>query len=382
MRSVLVTKFVPLPANSGGKLRSLAVLRRLATLGDVVLCCFEDATGDADALRREGIDVRTTPWRPSVSGVARGLLRTGSGSAARFWDPRLAQLVRGALSEHPTDLLQVEYSQLAPYLRCGSPRMTVLDFHNIESALARSYSRSASTPKARLAVLESVLLHRLERWGGRRASLVLVVSERDAQRFPGGRPGHLLVCPNGWDPGDPISGDDGPIAAFVALLGWQPNVDAAVWLAEEVWPNVRDRVPDARLLLVGREPSQRVRSLAAPDIEVTGTVPDIRPYLARARVALAPLRSGGGTRLKVLEALDAGRPVVATSVGIDGLEDLVGHGAVIADDPRSFAEATVELLRNVEAAGLKGRSGHQAVRERYSWDQVLAPWLERLSAPS
>jgi glycosyltransferase involved in cell wall biosynthesis len=351
-------------------------------MGDVVLCCFEDATGDADSLRRDGIDVRTTPWRPDMPAVARGLLRTRSGSAARFWDPRLARLVADALTERPTDLLQVEYSQLAPYLRCGSARTTVLDFHNIESSLARSYARSARTLKARLATFESVLLHRLERRGGREASLVLVVSERDAQRFPGGRPRHLLVCPNGWDPKERILGDEGPVAAFVALMGWQPNVDAAVWLAEEVWPAVRAQVPDARLLLVGREPSQRVQNLADSDVEVTGTVPDVRPYLARARVALAPLRSGGGTRLKVLEALDAGRPVVATSVGIDGLEDLVGHGAVVADDPRRFAAAMVRLLRDPQAAAAEGRSGHEAVRDRYSWDRVLAPWLAEVSASS
>ena len=162
-------------------------------------------------------------------------------------------------------------------------------------------------------------------------------------------------------------------------MGWKPNVDAAVWLGREVWPLVRERMPEARLSLVGREPSAEVRALAAPDIEVTGTVPDVRPYLAKARVALAPLRSGGGTRLKVLEALDAGRPIVSTTIGIEGLEDLVGDGALVADDAQGFADQVVELLSDPERAAKAGDVGHRTVADRYAWDRVLAPWLERIS---
>ena len=378
MRSVMVTKFVPLPANSGGKLRSLAVLRRLARAGSVVLCCFQDATGDAEALRREGVDVRTVPWTPDLQHTARGVARTRSGSAGRFWDRRLADLVVSATQEAPTDLLQVEYSQLAPYLDLGTARTRVLDYHNIESSLALSYARSSATPRGRLAYLESFLLRRLERRAAGRADLVTVVSQEDGDRMPG-RPRELLVCPNGWDPTSPLPPSDTPTAVFVALMAWKPNVDAAVWLGREVWPLVRAEMPEARLVLVGREPAAPVRALAAPDVEVTGTVPDVRPHLASARVALAPLLSGGGTRLKVLEALDAGRPLVSTSVGIDGLTDLVGRGVVVADEPQDFAKRVLELLRDPAAAAEAGLEGARAVREQYSWDRVLQPWLDRVT---
>ena len=373
----MVTKFVPLPANSGGKLRSLAVLRRLAKVGDVVLCCFDDATGDAAELRSQGVDVRTVPWRPDLRHVVKGIAKTRSGSAGRFWDRRLAAEVARALREAPTDLLQVEYSQLAPYLTLGAARTRVLDYHNIESSLALSYARSSRTPRARLARLESLLLRRLERRAAADADLVTVVSEQDRDRMPG-MPRELLVCPNGWDPTTALPPASAPTAVFVALLSWQPNVDAAVWLGREVWPLVRADMPEARLVLVGREPAAAVRDLAASDIEVTGTVPDVRPYLASARVALAPLRSGGGTRLKVLEALDAGRPLVSTSVGIDGLTDLVGQGVVVADEPAEFAKQVTELLRDPARAEAEGAAGARAVRECYSWDHVLRPWLDRV----
>lgn len=379
MRSVMVTKFVPVPANSGGKLRSLAILRRLAAVGEVVLCCFEDRTGDIEQVRSLGVDVRTVPWRPHARNVIRGIVRTGSGSAGRFWDTGLARLVQEATTERPTDLLQVEYSQLAPYLELGKAGSRVLDFHNIESALALSYARSSRSPRARLARLESVLLRRLERRAAGKADLVVVVSDHDRDRLPG-KARELLVCPNGWDPTEDLPHAENSSAVFVALMSWKPNVDAAEWLVRSVWPQVVEAVPHAELSLVGREPTPSVKALAGPAVHVTGTVPDVRPYLESAAIALAPLRSGGGTRLKILEALDAGRAVVATSVGIDGLEDLVGRGVVVADGAATYAEEVVRLLQDPQRARTLGAAGAAAVRELYSWDRVLRPWLNRVTA--
>jgi glycosyltransferase involved in cell wall biosynthesis len=318
------------------------------------------------------------PWDTSVPNVVRGIAKAHTGSAGRFWDRRLADLISQACAEQPVDLLQVEYSQLAPYLDVGSARYKVLDFHNIESSLALSFARSSRELKAWLAYPESVLLRRLERKGAERADLVMVVSEQDRQRLPG-NPREVLVCPNGWDPGEALPASSEPVAAFVALMGWKPNSDAAVWLAREVWPLVRSAVPEARLLLVGREPGRVVTDLAAPDIEVTGTVPEIAPYLQKSMVALAPLLSGGGTRLKVLEALDAGRPLVSTSVGIDGLTDLIGKGVFVGDTPADFAKEIIELFDDPERARKAGLEGAEAARSNYSWDGTLRSWSERVA---
>jgi glycosyltransferase involved in cell wall biosynthesis len=209
---------------------------------------------------------------------------------------------------------------------------------------------------------------------------VVVVSERERHRLPAGVR-NVVVCPNGRDP-DPLGPPPPaatPTAAFVATLGWAPNVDAALWFTGEVWPEVCRRRPDARLLLVGRDPSASVRALASSSVEVSGTVSEVRPYLAKARVAVAPLRSGGGTRLKILEALDAGRPVVATSVAVDGLEDLIGEGVVVADDPGSMIEAVSGLLDDAQRASALGRAGHNAVAARHTWDVALAPLLESVA---
>jgi glycosyltransferase involved in cell wall biosynthesis len=130
---------------------------------------------------------------------------------------------------------------------------------------------------------------------------------------------------------------------------------------------------------VGRDPTPAVRALASPTVEVTGTVADVRPYLARAAVTVAPLRSGGGTRLKLLEALGVRRPVVSTTIGADGLEDLVGLGVVIADQAPAIAAALVDLLKHPARAADMGRAGHDAVAADHSWDGALAPLLEAVT---
>ncbi len=266
---------------------------------------------------------------------------------------------------------------MEPLARDVPAARRVLDLHNVESALVRSYARVGRGPAGLLAHAEAAALRAMERSVVPSFDTVVVVSERERHRLPAGV-GDVLVCPNGRDPdpSGPLPPATTPTAAFVATLGWAPNVDAAVWFAQEVWPEVHRRSPEARLLLVGRDPAPSVRALATSSVEVSGTVSDVRPYLAKARVAVAPLRSGGGTRLKILEALDAGRPVVATSVAVDGLEDLIGEGVVVADDPGTMIEELRALLDDPDGAAALGRAGHDAVAARHTWDVALAPLLE------
>ncbi|HLM96796.1 MAG TPA: glycosyltransferase family 4 protein [Acidimicrobiales bacterium] len=373
----MVTKFVPLPDNDGGKQRALAVARRLAQGADVVLCAYDDGDGDLAGLERLGIDVRSVPWRPTAARAARGVLRTRSVSAGRFYSAELVDEVQRAARQAPVDLLQVEYLQMVPLARGVPAARRVLDLHNVESALVRSYARVGRGPAGLLAHAEAAALAAMERALIPTFDTVVVVSERERRRLPAGV-GTVLVCPNGRDPdpSGPLAPATTPTAVFVATLGWAPNVDAATWFGDEVWPEVHRRSPEARLLLVGRDPAPSVRALASSSVEVSGTVSDVRPYLAKARVAVAPLRSGGGTRLKILEALDAGRPVVATSVAVDGLEDLIGEGVVVADEPVSMIEAVTTLLEDPDRAVALGRAGHDAVVARHTWDVALAPLLE------
>jgi glycosyltransferase involved in cell wall biosynthesis len=172
------------------------------------------------------------------------------------------------------------------------------------------------------------------------------------------------------------------VASFVALLSWGPNVDAAVWFCRTVWPLVVERLPEARLQLVGRNPTKAVQELAGPNVEVTGTVPDLAPWYARTRVCVAPLLAGGGSRLKILEGLAAGRPVVATTIGAEGLEDLVGRGVVVEDEPARMAQALAALLADGDRSAELGRAGVEAVAADHSWSAAVRPLLAALATPS
>jgi glycosyltransferase involved in cell wall biosynthesis len=235
--------------------------------------------------------------------------------------------------------------------------------------------------------LEAAALRAIEGRALRTFDTVVVVSEHERDRLPAGArtSGHgpgpaggpgpvadVLVCPNGIDMPGPLPAATTPTVAFVATMGWAPNTDAALWLGREIWPRVRPR-SRGPAAAGGAGPHAGGPGPGLGTIEVSGTVDDVRPYLAQTAVAVAPLRSGGGTRLKLLEALGVGRPVVSTSIGVDGLEDLVGRGVVVADDTAGVAGALVELLKHPATAADMGRVGHDAVAADHSWDGALGP---------
>src|SRR5262245_43133683 len=376
---LVVTKLLPAPADGGGKQRTLAMLRRLAARGEISLIAFDDGA-DHETLDQLGVDVHSVQWPTAPPAIAGGYVRTGSVSSARFWHPDLARAAEQVARARPLDALVIEYAQLAPLVRNVHAPLTVLNMHNVESDLVASVARSRGGPTRALLLAEAAAVRRLERRLLRVADVVSVVSETDRARLPPTH-GRVIICPNGQEQPDRLPWRSSePKAAFVGQLGWKPNIDGALWLGRTVWPLVRAARPDARLLLVGREPAAAVRELAGPDIEVTGTVPDVQPFLAQARCTLAPLLAGGGSRLKILESLAAGRPVVSTTVGVEGLDDLAAHGIVVADDPRSFADAVVALLDDADRAERLGKEGHDRVVQRYTWDRTLAPLLDTVFA--
>ena len=275
----MLTKFLPLPDNNGGLQRSLAIARRLAQLGELVLFGYDDGNADHQGLRDLGIDVRSVPWHVTPGSVLRGVIRTQSFSAARFWSAAAAETVRRAAAEKSLDLLQVEYQQMVP-LAAGIPaKMSVLDLHNVESALVDSYAHAQRGVAAAGLRAEAAALRRMERRTITRFDHVAIVSEQERTRLPDGARS-VLVCPNGRDPSAVLPPAPDPTVAFVATMGWRPNIDAALWLGRDIWPLVVAQVPQARLLLVGRDPAPTVSALAGVNIEVTGTVPDVTPYLA------------------------------------------------------------------------------------------------------
>jgi polysaccharide biosynthesis protein PslH len=181
---------------------------------------------------------------------------------------------------------------------------------------------------------------------------------------------------------DPDDISKGPEIVFTGSMDWLPNDDAVRWFLSEILPRIQERLPEASFSIVGREPSRSLveYSRSKKGVTITGTVPDVRPYLSNAKTYVVPIRIGGGTRLKIYEAMAMGLPVVSTSVGAEGLPVNDGEGIIIRDSPGDFADAVIELLRDSDRARDIGLAGARVVRSKYGWDKIIADFSAACTA--
>jgi glycosyltransferase involved in cell wall biosynthesis len=269
------------------------------------------------------------------------------------------------------------------------PPRLVYDAHNAEWVLQdrawrTDLRRPRGWPGALYSMFQTVKIRRFEARLLRRATATVAVSRADEaalrELFSGAR---IAVVPNGVDTdayplADPSAIEPG-LLVYTGKMDFRPNVDAMAWFAEEVLPRLRASHPQARLAIVGRDPHPRVQALNDPSlgIQVTGAVPEIQPWIARAEVVIVPLRVGGGTRLKVLEAMAMGKALVATSLGVEGLDLRPGIELEIADEPEAMARALASLLGDADRRAALGRAARERAVADYRWD-VLVPHIEAL----
>ncbi len=286
------------------------------------------------------------------------------------------------LGEHAYDIVLLEQVQMGGYLpslrrAANPPRAIVCDWHNIESEVLHRYADTARNPARRLYARHAASqLERYERRFVNQCDMHVAVSERDRNaltRYGAAVP--VVVIENGVDiakfslAADSQSGRrDRFRVVFVGAMDYHANVDAATTFALSAWPEIRRCLPNAVFTIVGRNPGPEIRSLgAAPGIEVTGTVPDVRPYYDQALVAVAPLRVAGGTRIKILEAMAAGVPVVSTARGAEGLAVERGVHCLLAETAEETRDAVVLLARDRAKAAQLASAGRDLVERRYDW---------------
>lgn len=399
MRLLMVTPQLPYPPQSGGALRAYGILLTLHEAGhQVSLLSFDDGklTGEAAPLAGLCEAIITLPPPAARSKIARlrHLLLSGEadlvqrmGSAAMR--AKLDELARTG----DYDVIQFEGIEMALYLphgcAAGTRSKLIYDAFNAEYALQRMIAQvDATTPRRWLAAIYSHLqaarIYTLERDICQQADEVIAVSPEDAALLQPLRGKPLPIVPSGIfsaeyahpnDPDavevpfDPQTYKVGQIPLlFTGKMDYRPNVDAALWFAESIFPRIHDAQPDARFVVVGQQPNSEVQALTVhEDIVVTGKVPDVKPYLHQAAVYVAPLRMGSGTRLKLLEAMAAGCCIVATNVAAAGLDEDSKRAMLIADDEASFADAVLSLLQDSELRGTLGTLAQRMVRAKYDW---------------
>lgn len=395
LKILFLTYGVPWPPDSGGRIRDFNLLRSLAPHAEIVLCCFakdESEIPDLSALRSLCREVRIyRPGRRSLwehaGAIAKALWAGRPLATHPFYYAEFASELLAVARREAVEIFQIEHSFLAGYGDAVPENCRpVLSFHNVGSVQYARMARLDTGLRRRAGFLLKALLMR--RWEARyagRFSRCITVSSADAAVLRRANPSlSVSVVENGVDClkfrmlSEAPSGND---VLFAGVLGYPPNTDAVRFFCQRILPLVRREVPDARLLIAGKSPPPEVRSLAASGAAlVLPDVADIIPCYQRVRLAVVPLRAGGGTRLKILEAMALGRAVVSTSIGCEGLSVAHGRDILIADHPGDFAACVVSLLRDAASrAELAARARH-TVESNYDWRIPAAKLLEVYSS--
>lgn len=384
MRILFVTSRLPYPSTRGDQVRSYHFLRGLSRRHEVTV-----VTSAHGKFEPEGLEL-TRKWCTRVEVVPvpswHDLFQLAAApftqlplQALYFCPPRMRDRVRTMIRTDSFDLVHVQYLRMAPAAESVPDIPKVLDLIDAQSLIMARRASQERGPMAGIAGLEAGRVQRYEQTLTRRYDRLIVSSSLDKQAI--GDYQNVHVVRNGVDPDRFPFVQDGRephTIVFSGRMGYFPNVDAAVFLATQIFPLVRRQVPDARLLLVGADPPSGVRRLdQLPGVTVTGFVPRIQEYLARATVAVAPMRAGSGIQNKVLEAMASGVPVVATTTGLAGMEAETGIHLLVSDEPRGFAEAVIRFLKDTRLARDLARNARALVQERYSWERC-ADELQRV----
>lgn len=398
MRLLFLTPQLPYPPEQGTAIRNYHLIAGLAHRHEVSLLSFTDPEQRLEAAQPlralcHRLEVVPAPTRRFTDRL-RGLLLSGwPDMALRLASPAFAARLADWLREERVDLVQIEGIEMARYLdtilsASRRPRV-VYDDHNAEYVLQERAFRSDIRQPGRLhaAFYSFIQWRRLRRYEAaicQQVDRVIACSAADAAALRRLLPNlQVHILPNGVDTTFFRPQAAPPVASlvFTGKMDFRPNVDAALWLAHDILPRVRQAHLEATLAIVGQRPSPAVARLAEqPGVIVTGRVEDVRPYIAGAQVYVAPLRMGSGTRLKLLEAMAMGAAIVSTRLGAEGLPVESGRHLLLADTSADFAQAVIALLDAPAQRQALGQAARQLVEAEFDWARIV-PQLEAIYGP-
>ncbi len=384
MNILYITFGLPVPPDSGARLRDFNLIKRVGQQHRVSILSlleFDDELRHAQALRSfcdqvDGVMANRSTLATAITCVNR-LVRQQPVATAPFYYTELASKITTMTRRQHFDLVQFEHSFLAPYrtaLASTFKGATVLSMHNIGVQQYRSILNMTSGISRIPAAIKWWMMKDWEVIEADKFQHIITVSECDRQRLLDmGTKARISVIENGVDcsalqPLPPPTPDTEEII-FIGTMGYLPNRDAARYMVNEILPRIRLSRPDCQLNLVGSAGDDHLADLAEPGVvNVTGRVDDPVPYYARSKLAVVPLRSGGGSRLKILEALALGRPVVSTTLGQEGLSLNDGLEILTADDAQTFADHVIRLLEDDDSAEAFAKAGRARVELDYDWN--------------
>jgi polysaccharide biosynthesis protein PslH len=377
------------PPRFGAQARMHGLMTQLAQRHDLTAVTLADDAFDIDecrsAMRTYCNDVVLVRNPYGRDGLAKRLLQLRSLVSLTSFDrlrvalPELQQVLDRVLRAGRFDIVNLEFPYLGHYAFRQAPAgealpRLVVDSHEIAYDLAKQFASSGASLSRRLYAGANWRKLRHEEIGAYRAADGIYLCSADDERrlrneLPDAR---TAVIPNAADidfyqprPTDPAP--DGRTVVYFGLLSTIPNIDAVTHFVQEIWPRIAEMHPDARCKIIGGRPPPSLMALAGPHVELTGFVQDLRPHLAEAAAVVVPLRLGGGTRLKIVEAMAMGKAIVSTSLGAEGIEAVSGRDILIENQPAAFADAVNRLLADPALAARIGAAARQVAVEKYAW---------------
>jgi polysaccharide biosynthesis protein PslH len=388
-----------LPVDTGGKIRSYNILRHLVRAHDVRLLTYYGGNKNPEyetEIINEFPGAIMVPTG-ALTGMEfaqpldyfRRLFQAAPFAVSKFTHPEVRREVKQWMTpsskETTFDVAVCDFLSASQNFPDQPPIPVVLFQHNVETALwQRLAAAETNAAKHAAYAIEACKMEKYERKALGRFHHVIAVSEHDRQQMLTMNPGcSITVVPTGVDTGKYYVGTPALVhpskIVFLGSMDWEPNIDAVHYFCRDILPRIRARVPSAVLQIIGRNPHASVRQLACDSVEITGTVPSVIEYLHAATVVVVPLRIGGGTRLKIFEAMACGKAVVSTSIGAEGLAVENGRDLILADSADTFASAVISLLNDV---ALRGRYEQAAARlaAQYNWSKVAQQFAAALQS--
>jgi polysaccharide biosynthesis protein PslH len=384
MRILMIVDYLPYPLVGGDRVRIYNLLRRVANQHEVSLAAFLETPDHAEAVphleqfcaRVETASLQRRSPIAHIPGLIRYALERKPLELKFLHSDELTNKIDQLASTMDFDIVQLE-SRMGLYLealpqdgRCK----TILMFQNFTSQQSRRvfHIERRWSDKMR-ALLNSMVMYAWEPRYAQRFDCCTTVSEIDRSLLL--KANHRLrveVIPNGVDTGayQPLPPETTPALLFIGNMSYPPCIDAMLYFCQEIFPRIRQLIGEVELWIVGRDPSPEIRQLDGGGVHVTGRVEDVIPYYRQCAVCVVPLRAGGGTRLKILEAMALCRPVVSTTIGCEGLDVTDGEHLLIADDLEQFAEKTVRLLEDHQLYQYLSAHGRRLVETHYDWDKI------------
>jgi len=381
MKILFITSQFPFPPDSGWNIRVFNFIRFLSERHEITLLSFYTEKDDPSKFSElSGYCSEIFTIRRSSSynplDLAKGLLTSIPFSIWNYKSRKMEKKAKEIISSRKYDVIQVEDIHMSQYLPWDCSGLKILDMHNVESEYLERFSEiEKNVFKKYYASLTAGKLKKYEVTNSKKFDICLAVSEKDLKTFQlFAQPKIMEVIPNGVDLSyfTPAGVEADPLTLlFLGKLDYRPNVDALVYFMEKIWPRLIEKIPEAKFVVGGKDLPENLRnSLKSRNVILKGYVEDIRKVLSSCAVMVVPLRYGGGTRIKILEAFAMGKPVVSTSLGCEGIEVHSGEEILIADTPESFADSVVEVLTDPDLSKKLSQRGRGLVQEKYDWEKI------------